>query len=75
MRSTVKKKKKKKKARPSTGRAAALADKSKSPIKCRKSLCDLKQVQVKGQVKQKRREVHACGCNRFIADIQVEGAK
>ena len=43
-----KKKKKKKRPRPSTDRAAALADKSKSPIKCRKSLRrDLKQVQAK----------------------------
>ena len=48
VRSTVKKKKKKKKnPRPSTDRAAALADKSKSPIKCRKSMRDLEQVQEK----------------------------
>ena len=39
--------KKKKQARPSTDRAAALADKSKSPIRCRKSLHDLEQVQAK----------------------------
>ena len=68
-------KKEKKKVRSSTDPAAVLADKSKSPIKCRKSLRDLEQVQ------EKRREVHAYGCNQSIADIdwllkvRFEGAK
>ena len=62
-RSTVKKKKS---ATTNPLRCCCACRSSKSSIKCRKSLHDLEQFQAQ---KAGGQEVHACGCNRSIADI------